>query len=173
MLGNVVFALNLHLAAGGVQEPGAKVARAHGCHAVVQESVDGRALAGAAFGAVVVVNDVELLERVVGQHHAVRAVFKCGLCDAVHQLRVVLVHEIQQVSERLSGAFVRGARYNHSSEKTAHYLSLVHLLLGFLKLTLVLGLICRIQAMDQPGAVGNAREIQQILHLFLREILSN
>ena len=107
MLGDVVLALNLHLAAGGVQEPGAKVACAHGRHAVVQEFVHGGALAGAAFGAVVVVNDVELLERVVGEHHAVRAVFKHGFRDAVHQLRVVLVHEIQQVSERLRGVFVR------------------------------------------------------------------
>ena len=158
MLGDVVFALNLRRTAGGVQQPGAKVARAHRRHAVVQQPVHGGALA---FGAVVVVYDVELLERVVGQHHAVRAVFKHGLGNAVHQVRVVLVHEIQQVRERLRGEFVRGELQHgnrfgscRGSEEPRHDLALIHLLPGFLHCG-----IRRIQAMDQPCIVNNSREI--------------
>ena len=152
--GDVVLALQLGDTAGRVQEPGAEVARAHGRHAVVQQPVHGRALA---FGAVVVVNDVELLERVVGQHHAVRAVFKRGFRNAVHQVRVVFVHEVQQVRERLGRELVRGKLHQPGfvgAEEPGHDLALVHLLPGFLHRR-----IGGVQPMDQPGAPDNSREV--------------
>ena len=80
------------------------MARAHGRHAVVEQFEHGRALAFIA--SMVIVNNVELLERVIGEYHAVRTIFKRGFRDAMYQVRIVLVHKIQQVGQRLRGVFV-------------------------------------------------------------------
>ena len=77
------------------------MACAHGRHAVIEQFEHGRALAFIA--AIVIVNNVKLLERVIGEYHAVRTIFKRGFRDAMYQMWIVFVHKIQQVGKRLRG----------------------------------------------------------------------
>ena len=108
------------------------MARAHGRHAVVEKFEYGRALAFIA--AIVIVNNVKLFERVIGEYHAVRTIFKRGFRDAMYQVRIMLMHKIQQVGKRLRGVFVgcKFQKVGFCCKEAGNDFALVYLFFGLL-----------------------------------------